>query len=40
MNLKYQNEQFELPDGLYSIPNIQDSFEYILKSMAKRQLIL
>ena len=25
------NDQFELPDGSYSIPDIQDYFEYILK---------
>ena len=29
------NEGFELPDGSYSILNIQDYFEYILKSMGK-----
>ena len=29
------NEDFELPDGSYSILNIQDYFEYILKSMGK-----
>ena len=25
------NEEFELPDGLYSVSDIQDCFEYILK---------
>ena len=25
------NDKFELPDGSYSIPNIQDYFQYILK---------
>ena len=25
------NDEFELPDGLYSVWNIQDYFEYILK---------
>ena len=25
------NDEFELPDGLYSLSNIQDYFEYILK---------
>ena len=25
------NDEFELPDGSYSIPDIQDYFEYILK---------
>ena len=33
------NEEFELPDGLYSISDIQDYFEFIFKSMG-RQLIL
>ena len=32
MNLKYQlpagNDKFELPDGSYSVSNIQDYFEY------------
>ena len=30
------NEEFELPDGLYSLSNIQDYFKYILKNMEKR----
>ena len=34
------NEEFELPDESYSLSDIQDYFEYIIKSMAKRQLIL
>ena len=25
------NDKFELPDGLYSVSNVQDYFEYILK---------
>ena len=29
------NEEFKLPDGSYSISNIQDYFEYILKNMGK-----
>ena len=29
------NEEFELPDGSYSVSDIQDYFEYILKSMEK-----
>ena len=33
-------EEFELPDGSYFIPNIQDYFEYMLKSMGKKHLIL
>ena len=34
------NEEFELPDGSYSMSDIQDCIEYVLKSMGKRQLIL
>ena len=34
------NEEFELPDGSYSITDIQDSFEYILKKHEQKQLIL
>ena len=34
------SEKFELPDGSYSISDIQDYFEYILKNMEKRLLIL
>ena len=34
------NEEFELPDGLYSISDIQDYFEYILKSMGQKQWIV
>ena len=34
------NEKFELPDGLYSITDIQDYFEYILKSHGKKQFTL
>ena len=26
-----RNEEFELPDGSYSVSDIQDSFKYILK---------
>ena len=34
-------KEFELPDGSYSISDIQDYFEYILKrNMEKAQLIL
>ena len=29
------SEEFELPDGSYSIPNIQDYFEYILKKQSE-----
>ena len=31
------NEEFELPDESYSVSDIQDCFEYILKNM--RQLL-
>ena len=29
------NDQFELPDGLYSVSDIQDYFEYILKKLGE-----
>ena len=32
-----RNEEFELPDGLYFVSDIQDYFEYILENM--RQLL-
>ena len=35
-----RNEEFELPEGSYSISDIQDYFDYILKTMEKRQIIL
>ena len=34
------NEEFELPDGSYSISNIQDYFEYIFKKHWKKTVIL
>ena len=34
------NAKFELLDESYSIPDIQDYFEYILKNMEKRLIIL
>ena len=34
------NEEFELRDGSYSKSDIQDYFEYMLKSMEKRLIIL
>ena len=37
INLKYQ---LELPDGSYSVSDIQDYFEYTLKNMEKRLIIL
>ena len=30
------NEKFELPDGSYSISDIQDYFEYILKKHGEK----
>ena len=33
------NDKFELPDGSYSVSDIQDYFEYILKSMEKILII-
>ena len=30
------NEEFELPDGPYSVSNIQDYFEYILKGHGEK----
>ena len=30
------NDEFELPDGSYSVSNIQDYFEYILKKTWRR----
>ena len=30
------NEEFELPDGSYSVSDIQDYFEYILKKHSER----
>ena len=32
------NEEFELPDGSYSVSDIQDDFKYIFKKM--RQLLI
>ena len=29
------NDKFELPDGLYSVPDIQDYFEHILKKLGE-----
>ena len=34
------NEEFELLDGSYSISDIQNYFEYMLKKYGKRLLIL
>ena len=34
------NEEFELPDGLYSVSDIQDCFKYLLKNIEKRLIIL
>ena len=34
------NEGFELPDGSYSVSDIQDYFEYLLKTMRQLLIIL
>ena len=34
------NNRFELPDGLYSISDIQDYFGYIEKNIMKRLIII
>ena len=34
------NDEFELTDGSYSISDIQDYFEYILKNMEEKMIIL
>ena len=34
------NEEFELPDGSYSVSNIQVYFKYILKNMRQLLIIL
>ena len=39
ISLPSWNEEFELPDGSYSVSDIQDYFEYILKNMEKRLTI-
>ena len=33
------NEEFKLPDESYSISDIQNYYEYVFKSIRKRQLI-
>ena len=33
------NQEFELPDGSYSVSYIQDHFEYIFKKMENRLII-
>ena len=40
MSASTWNEDFELPDGSYSVSDIQDYFKYILKNMEKRMIIL
>ena len=34
------NEEFELPDGSYSVSDIPNYFEYILKNKEKKLIIL
>ena len=36
MSVSTWNEELELPDGSYSISDIQDYFEYILKKHGKK----
>ena len=33
------NDEFELPDGSYSLSDIQDYFEYLFKKIIKRLII-
>ena len=33
------NDKFELPDGSYSLSDIEDYFEYISKKIMKRLII-
>ena len=33
------NDKFEFPDGSYSVSDIQDYFDYVLKSMEKILII-
>ena len=35
MSVATWNEEFELPDGLYSVSDIRDYFEYIIKKHEK-----
>ena len=35
ISLPTWSDEFELPDGLYSISDIQDYFEYILQKLSK-----
>ena len=39
ISLPSWNEEIDLPDGSYSVSDIQDYFEYILKNMEKRLII-
>ena len=40
MSVPTWNEEFELADESYSITDIQDYFEYILKKHGEKQLLL
>ena len=35
-----RNDEFNLPDGYYSVSDIQDYFEYIIKNIKLLQIIL
>ena len=39
ISLPTWNDEFNLPDGSYSISDIQDYFEYIIKNMKQLQII-
>ena len=34
------NDEFELPDGSYSVSDIQDHIEYIIKNTKQQQFLL
>ena len=34
------NDEFDLPEGSYSVSDIQDYFEYVIKNMMKLQQII
>ena len=35
-----RNDEFELPDGSYSVSDIQDHIEYIIKNTKQQQFLL
>ena len=34
------NDEFDLPEGSYSVSDIQDYFEYVIKNMKQQKIIL